>query len=188
MGQTTDQTVKPSDRQTRRSSLELGSVARRDGADIATVISPTTRRAPRLRRSFPPLEPEREASLRERNRAAFADDPRRVELERRLLDLGGTFAPLFLPDPQIGELLDRGRSFPGARALMRLGEPSACHANAAMMLVVQRKELSSIPQPLLLGLGVARGGDAVPPLPPRRELDRVSLGPLGRCRGEDHLQ
>lgn len=66
---------------------------------------------------------------------AFTADPRRVELERRLLDLGGVMALLFLPDPQIGELLERGRYFPGARALMRLGEPASCHANAAMMFV-----------------------------------------------------
>ena len=45
---------------------------------------------------------------------AFTADPRRVELERRLLDLGGVMALLFLPDPQIGELLERGRYFPGA--------------------------------------------------------------------------
>ena len=74
------------------------------------------RRAPSLRRLFPVLEPEREAFLRERNRVAFVADPRRVELERRLLDLGGLLALLFLPDPQIGELLQRGRYFPGAGA------------------------------------------------------------------------
>jgi hypothetical protein len=96
------------------------------------------RRAPRLRRTFPPLAPEREAILHERNRAAFADDPRRAELERRLLDLGGTLALLFLPDPHVGELLDRGRCFPGAGALMCRGVPSACHANSAMMFVRSR--------------------------------------------------
>jgi hypothetical protein len=49
-------------------------------------------------------------------------------------------ALLFLPDSQIGELLDRGRYFPGARALMCRGEPSGCHANAAMMFVKSRGE------------------------------------------------
>jgi hypothetical protein len=102
--------------------------------DVAMTVAPR-RRAQRLRRSFPPLEPEREAILRERNRAAFEYDPCRAELERRLLDLGGTLALLFLPDSHVGELLDRGRYFPGARALMQLGEPSACHANSAMMFV-----------------------------------------------------
>jgi hypothetical protein len=99
------------------------------------------RRPPKLRRSFPPHEPEWEALIRDKNRAAFAEDPRRVELERRLLGLGGTIALLFLADPQIGELLDRGRYFPGAGALMRLGEPSACHANTAMMFVRSRGEV-----------------------------------------------
>jgi hypothetical protein len=92
-------------------------------------------RAPRLRRSFPPLESEREGLLRDRNRAAFEDDPRRSELERRLLDLSGTLALLFLPDPYIGELLVCGRYFPGGRPLMRLGLPSSCHSNAAVLPV-----------------------------------------------------
>ena len=55
-------------------------------------------------------------------------------------------------------------------------------------LVVQRKELSGIPQPLFPGLGVARSGDAVSPLPPFGELDRVSFGLLGSLGGEDDLQ
>jgi hypothetical protein len=79
--------------------------------------------------------------LQDRNPAAFADDPRRAELERRLLDLGGVMALLFLPDPQIDKLLDRGHYFPGARALMHLGDPSACHANGAMMFVESRGEV-----------------------------------------------
>src|SRR5262245_4329246 len=55
-------------------------------------------------------------------------------------------------------------------------------------LVVQRKELSGIPQPLFPGLRVAHGGDAVPPLTPFGQLDRVSFGPLGSRGGEDALQ
>src|SRR5262249_24384023 len=93
------------------------------------------------RRSFPPHEPEWEAFVRDKNRATFAEDPRRAELERRLLGLRGTIALLFLPDPQIGELLDRGRYFPAAGALMWLGEPSASHANAAMMFVQSTGEV-----------------------------------------------
>jgi hypothetical protein len=88
-----------------------------------------------LRRSFPALEPDREAFLRERNRSALADDPRRADLERRLLDLGGTLALLFLPDLFVGELLERGRYFLGAGALMHRGMPSECHANVALMFV-----------------------------------------------------
>jgi hypothetical protein len=72
---------------------------------------------------------------------AFEDDPRRAELERRLLDLGGTLALLFLPDPHIAALLERDRYSPGARALMRPGEPSACHANAAMLFVWTKGEV-----------------------------------------------
>ena len=55
-------------------------------------------------------------------------------------------------------------------------------------LVVQRKELSGIPQPLFSGLRVAHGGDAVPPLAPFGQLDRVSFGPVGSRGGEDDLQ
>jgi hypothetical protein len=104
---------------------------------VASTVAPG-RRPPKLRRTFPPLKPEREGLLRERNLTAFAADPRRAELERRLLELGGTLALLFLPDPQIGELLDRGGYFPGAGSLMWRGLPSACHTNAAMMLVQTR--------------------------------------------------
>jgi hypothetical protein len=62
------------------------------------------------------------------------------------------------------------------------------HLATLITLVVQRKELSSIPQPLFPGLGVARGGDPVPPLAPFGQLDRLALGPLGRRGGEDDLQ
>jgi hypothetical protein len=139
MRQVPEQLGRKAPRRTRRSTREPGLVRPHDGARpaVATTVAPN-RAAPKLRRAFLPLEAAREASLRDRNRAAFADDPRRVELERRLLDMGGTLALLFLPDPQIDELLERGRYFPGAGALMRLGLPSACHANAAMMFVQSR--------------------------------------------------
>ena len=58
--------------------------------------------------------------------------------ERRLLDPGGTFALLFLPDPRVGERLDRGHFFTGSGAPMCPGEPSGCHANAAMIYVRSR--------------------------------------------------
>jgi hypothetical protein len=57
-----------------------------------------------------------------------------------------------------------------------------------MSLIVQRKELSGIPQPVSPGLGVARAGDAVPLLAPFGETDRVSFGLLGSFGGEDDLQ
>jgi hypothetical protein len=116
---------------TKKQPVQLRGRAR---PDVAAAVS-RSRPAPKLRRPFPTLEPEREAFLRDRNRAAIEDDPRRAELERRLLDLGGTLALLFLPDPSIGELLARGRYFPGGRALMRLGLPSCCHSNAALLPV-----------------------------------------------------
>src|SRR5262249_29890056 len=58
----------------------------------------------------------------------------------------------------------------------------------APCLVVQRKELSGIPQPLFPGLRVAPGDDAIPPLAPFGQLDRVAFGPLGSRGGEDDLQ
>jgi hypothetical protein len=75
------------------------------------------------------------------------------------------------------------------------------HGNAAMganttwgvgyypgTLVVQRKELTGIPQLLFPGLGVTRTGDAVPSLAPCGELDRPPLRVLGSFGGEDDLQ
>ena len=55
-------------------------------------------------------------------------------------------------------------------------------------LIVQRKELSRVPQPLFLSRGVARAGDAVSPLAPIGDPDRLPLGLLGRSWGEDDLQ
>ena len=62
------------------------------------------------------------------------------------------------------------------------------HRKEGTVLIVQRKELSSIPQPLYSGFGVARGGDPVSPLAPFGELDRLALGPLWRRGGDDDLQ
>lgn len=61
-------------------------------------------------------------------------------------------------------------------------------AAQAGYLIVQRKELSGIPQSLFPGLRVGPGGDAVPPLTPFGQVDRVSLGSLGSRGGEDDLQ
>jgi hypothetical protein len=93
------------------------------------------REPPKLRRTFPPLEPEREAKLGERNRCAFQSDPRLEVLERRLLDLGGLMALLFRSDPDIGRVLERGRYFPGSGARMCRGGDSACHGNAGLLFV-----------------------------------------------------
>jgi hypothetical protein len=139
MTQTTEQTGRKATQRSRRSTRQTVSVRIQERVQpaVASTIAPW-RRPPKLRRTFPPLKPERQESLRQRNQVAFAEDPRRVELERRLLDLGGTVALLFLPDPQIGELLDRGSYFPGAGSLMWRGLPSACHTNAAILLVRTR--------------------------------------------------
>ena len=93
------------------------------------------REPPKLRGTFPPLEPEREAMLRERNRCVFEADPRLEFLERRLLELGGLMALLFRPDPDIGRLLERGRYFPGSGARIGRGQESACHGNAGLLFV-----------------------------------------------------
>jgi hypothetical protein len=42
-------------------------------------------------------------------------------------------ALLFLPDDQIGEVLDRGRYFPGRRARIEQGVMSACHTNVSVL-------------------------------------------------------
>jgi len=50
-------------------------------------------------------------------------------------------ALLFLRDHDIGELLARGRYFPGERARTRRGANSACHSNAAMLFVRTTREI-----------------------------------------------
>ena len=137
MTQKCDQPRRRTPQRPRRPTLESALVRHRKEAPhpIASAAGRYPR-VPNLRRNFPQLEPGREARLRERNRAALADERRRVELELRLLDLGGFMALLFLPDHQIGDLLDRGRFFPGSGARSRRGEDSACHANASMQFVL----------------------------------------------------
>src|SRR5215468_4553090 len=67
--------------------------------------------------------------------------------------------------------------------------PVCCHPAAPQaVLIAQRKELSGIPQPLFPGLRMAAGGDAIPPLAPFGQLNRVAFGPLGSRGGEDDLQ
>jgi hypothetical protein len=136
MTQICEQPGRRTSQRSRRPTLDPALVRLRKEAphDIASGAG-RIRRVPKQRRNFPPLEPGREAILRERNRAALADEPRRVELERRLLDLGGIMALLFLPDHQIGDLLDRGRFFPGSGARIVRGADSACHSNAALQFV-----------------------------------------------------
>src|SRR5262245_1329680 len=70
-------------------------------------------------------------------------------------------------------------SCPMLRRLLKMDAP---------VLVAQRKELSGIPQPLFPGLRMAPGGDAIPPLAPFGQLNRVAFGPLGSRGGEDDLQ
>jgi len=62
-------------------------------------------------------------------------------------------ALLFLPDSHIGKLVDRGRYFAGARALMRRGLPSACHANASMTFVETRGDIR-----IVSGYALSRDG------------------------------
>jgi len=57
-----------------------------------------------------------------------------------------------------------------------------------MSLIVQRNELSSFPQPLFSGLGVAVSGDFVSLLPPFGKIDDVPLGKRGDFGCEDDLQ
>lgn len=96
-------------------------------------LTTRNKRVPTLRRTFPPLESGRKRLLRARNKAAFGNEPRLAELEKRLLDMGGLMALLFLPDNQVGELLDRGRYFPGSGAQLLRDQESACHSNASML-------------------------------------------------------
>jgi hypothetical protein len=109
-----------------------------------TAVPPTARserKPPKLRRAFPIQEPEWEAWVRERNRAALSDDPRSAELENRLLELGGTVAILFQPDYHVSELLTQGRYFPGAGALFCRGRMSACHENVSMLYLLTNGQI-----------------------------------------------
>src|SRR5262245_65106015 len=90
----------------------------------------SSRKPPRLRRTFPEPKPAWAAMMREKNQRAFDAEPRLAELERRLLGLGGHTALLFLRQPYVEQILSRDRFMPGARALSWPGAPSNCHGNA----------------------------------------------------------
>ena len=79
------------------------------------------------------LESDREQVLRERNQAAFASEPRLADLEKRLLDVGGLIAFLFLPENRVDKLLERGQTFPGHEAQLRRDQEVDCHRNAARL-------------------------------------------------------
>ena len=56
------------------------------------------------------------------------------------------------------------------------------------VLLVHANELAHIAQHSFFGLGVADTRDAVMPLAPFREADRLSLALFGRFRGKDDLK
>ena len=60
--------------------------------------------------------------------------------------------------------------------------------NGAAALVVQRNELAGVVQHSFSGLGVADTRDAVTPLAPFGEDDRLSLALFGRFGGKDDLK
>ena len=106
---------------------------RRAERDVA-IDAAKARRPPRLRRLFPFSIP-----LARRCSVSGTSLPSpRIPAGSSWSDDSSVWAArwriLFLPEPRVAELIKRSHYFPH-RALMRLGEPSSCHANAAMMFV-----------------------------------------------------
>ena len=72
--------------------------------------------------------------LESRMRQALAMQPDFARLEERLLQVGGVM--LVPPDgieEDLDKILDRGEAFDGRNALLRRGQPIACHANSAAL-------------------------------------------------------
>ncbi len=82
--------------------------------------------------SFFGLTEEHKQFLAEKRAMYVADQPEWVELESKLLALGGE-AVVYANEEDMKKLLTRGQAFPGRGALMMLGAPSRCHANTARL-------------------------------------------------------
>jgi hypothetical protein len=78
-----------------------------------------------------------EASAQRQSRA-LAAQPRLAELEQRLLELGGEEV-VFLPEPHLELILERGREFNEQPVQVR-GEPNRCHENSANFWELNRSD------------------------------------------------
>jgi hypothetical protein len=110
----------------------MSTIERKSMSGAATA----TRRAPPLRRVFPPLEAERAEWLRARSAEVLAAEPRAAEVERRLLDHGGHTVLLWSSMIGLDGFLAEGRYYPTSRIRSWKGEPSNCHGNAGLLYVL----------------------------------------------------
>ena len=83
---------------------------------------------------FPPIPPEQESFLRERMREMCRLQPALQTLRERLLAVAGhELVPPLERDPDLDEVLARGRTSDGRVARRRPGLPSECHSNVAQL-------------------------------------------------------
>ena len=88
---------------------------------------------PRHPASNVPRSPEQEAFLVRRTAETLAAEPEKGGLYHRLLAVGGDHVVLWVQEPDLYAILDRGEIQSGDRALLVDGQPSQCHSNSAAL-------------------------------------------------------
>lgn len=83
--------------------------------------------------TFPRLESDHAAFLRERAKPILTRQPRLAELRRRLLDLGGLEVVWQQTEIHLDDLIERGRTYTRSRMRRRFIADSECHPNAASL-------------------------------------------------------
>src|SRR5947209_7870 len=93
----------------------------------------TTPVASREATGCPELEKGSVGRVRDRADRAIAATPGLGDVRRRLLERGGREVALFWHEPQVGQLLVRGRDFEAAGSDSCTMAPSSCHGNVALL-------------------------------------------------------
>jgi hypothetical protein len=105
---------------------------------------------------YPPLDPVRSNSLRNRAARAIAATPGLGELRGRLLERDGREVVLVWHEPHVGQLLSRGRDFNAADPDTCILGESMCHSNAALLWRLSLGEVGIVTGYALSGDGLWR--------------------------------
>jgi hypothetical protein len=84
-------------------------------------------------KTFPPLDPDHAAFLRDRAEPYLAANPGLDQLRQELLSHGGLDVVWVSPEPHLEPLLERGRLHPKRCLRRRFIADSQCHANASSL-------------------------------------------------------
>jgi hypothetical protein len=84
-------------------------------------------------KTFPPLDPEHAAFLRDRAEPYLAASPGLAQLRQELLGHGGLDVVWVSPEPHLEPLLERGRLHPKRCLRRRFIADSECHANGSSL-------------------------------------------------------